>query len=560
MNCRVLTLKIFVFAALVLIGVDRTGRSQENSVGANRQITDWGQMSNGLQMRVGAPASIVSEELVELRLEFRITSDELEPHIEDVILLPPGTRATLDVYNEVTGRQTQHVWRQSGRPGLNPARFSASTDDSRGFLSTTIKIPTPLVIVESEVRCKLDLFVPAFDSSAWNGFVSSPLFDLTLIPKHSEIETLTVVFPRECRLLPGPRLGCDTLSMDSVKIAYHKGLCVSGSYTPDDMVITDRWFSLPWNIVFEDGRMSTWHKFNIYESTDCPQHAWELEGKVFRILWEREYQFTLIKEQMDSLTIPEREQFSYHTYLMPRQIRVTDKGEVVADESNPIPIECKMKREYEVGYWVSIDSEFVESFYHAPRSPLYQLPRLPTCESPVDFGIALFQFRRDLIGTDKMDSPPRITRLWAANALLSTTAASVEMEQSKDLRLPRQTVWRQCRMPRRLRINSDWQVVADMSDPIMVDFKESEGYLPLVRLQVGTDTLGFMSTFLPDILCQLDPSVSQDSLLNVTLSLARVADSCPPPPRVYTWWSKEYQLVVPQALGDSTEGGRRGEH
>jgi hypothetical protein len=301
-------------------------------------------------------------------------------------------------------------------------------------------------------------------------------------------------------------------------------------------------------------------KITFFETANPPQHMWSPYGDGYRALWEREYLLKVRKADMDSVTAPENEQYSYHTFVVPGKVKVSTENEVMTENRNLTPIECKVNRGWEVGYWITIDGKYIDPFYQPLRSPFYRLTRMPTNEAPIKFGIVLFQFQRDKLSSDRPNHPGRDQVLWNGTAELCDTITSVDMKVAEDVRPSKPVCWRLCLVPRHLIIDDNRQVVADSSSPVTVDFRQSAGQLPLVRLQVGNDTVGYFSTFLPEVLYTFDPSVSLDSAVTLTLSLTLVADSCKPSGKERPFWSKRYEIETHRVADTSTEGGKQDVH
>jgi hypothetical protein len=310
--------------------------------------------------------------------------------------------------------------------------------------------------------------------------------------------------------------------------------------------------------LFVDGETTIELHTTLYEAKTKPEFYKGINfSGPHRTLWQETFRVTASRDELLALTPNEEEQVDYRTCLVPHTVRLEGDRKLSFRKGDVSPQELQLKKGNAIGYSVLVNKKNVGCYKDYPRSPLTRLPKHPTCDSPAEIMLRIFQYEPGHFrGKDDRQCGSSQT-LWLATRTVDSDSGAFDLQASDDFG-PRRwgwRRWRECRVPKDLELTTDGRIVFDSTNLQVIGFTLWSDQLPLVRITVDDGPPKLVSTQLCNPIAVWHPTHEDDDSVKVTIDVTVTEPPNVPDaksPRAV--WSRSYWLSS-QVTGASPTGG-----
>jgi hypothetical protein len=532
----------------------------------------WGEVCQGLRLRVEVDEAVVRDSSFKIGLELFATRDSAlnASHFTTKI---DDARITLRVFEDATGKSRRFEQKFGSKhfPEIDIAIDSIADSIRLGAVRyRPFALDWP---VTDHAWGQLELFIPNNDSENWSGVLVSAPFDFTIEEPDVETEEFSFVVPKGLVLVEGPRISFDSISVDTITVrsrrGYHRVASTRCSGAESAGVLAAKindlgetelpflpylpmWQPLPGSGLFVDGQTTIELDVDLYEAQSIPDfHLGIHFSGPHRILWQRTFGLKITKDQLLALTPDGDEQIDYRTCLVPHRVRLEGDKLLSFRKGDASPQELQLKKGNAIGYSVLVNNQNVGCFEGYPQSPLTKLPNRPSCDSPVEVMLRIFQYERGMLQGEHDRLCRTFQTLWLAKCTIERDSGAFDLKVSDDFG-PRRSGWRrwrQCRIPNSLSLTSNGRVEFDSTDMQVIDFRPWSDYLPLIRITVDVQQPELVSTQLCNPIAVWHPANEKDTSVEIKIDI--IVSEPPDLPDAATSraiWSRSYQLHVPESM------------
>jgi len=538
-----------IVANLILIRGERVSASDE-----------WGPESGGLRMRAEVKEPVVRYETVSADLEILI-DHELLGKVKCFTPQEKGSQIFLRVYDEEEGQSRQFY-----------ARLPASIDVDFDSLTDIVRIGKLEWCPFSNgwpngdrVWGYVELFVPSGSDEYWSGILTSAPFELRLTAPPEDMNVFSFVIPTRLVLVKGPRFSFDSTSLDTIGVPSRRDFHLIGRTTcagfesagPISAKVNDNGqlelpflpflqmgHPLPGTHMFIDGETTVEIHAELYESLNIPEfHIGTHFYGPHRLLWKHTFRLTITKEELFAATPDDEGDFNYRTFLIPVRLHLGDRRHLSFTPADARPFELRLTEGKAIGYSVSVNGRNMGCHEGVPRSPLIELSKRSSCDSPAEVTLRMFQYEKGALGNAGDRNCGSTQTIWHSRCTVAGDSGTFDLKAS-DINKPIKSGWsrwRQCKIPRDLRLTGDGSIEFDTTDMMTVDFTPWAKSLWLLRITVDDNAPVVSSTQLRNPISTWHRESPTDSLIQVTFDIIVVdSNGIPVPERQRPLYSKTY--------------------
>ena len=511
--------------AIVFIASAHADETASINIDRAYATTDWSAPASGVRLRVALDSTTIYTQpvTISLSLEALPTQTSAPVIIADdsaqikLRLTDAASGDTHIVVQTLSGHTDDNIVLEEGAAWDSLISFRVDCDtrivDFDRYNRDTVifdNISLPVSVHESlpvgKYLAQVELYVPETESRGWHGLLVSPLFPVVVLPTDPEPHAQTFLFPRQYRFERGPIAVVDSVAMDTVSIipspnhylTYHItsdiGEFVAPGLPVSPAVLLNTDVPLPHGVypllmrpksrpVFVEGKLNLLLHYEVFENKvlqGC--NCFRTLRDPQRVLWERDIEISITREQYDSLLIPEWEVYDYHTVIVPTRLERNLDDSLRFSTRTAHLREFRIPRGYRLSTVITFDSDAAIWQNHPPQTPLTDVPHKGTFDT---LHIDIFAYRPLSDDSSRVHPITDTIHLWSGYASSVDRCSSTGVTESFYLKPAQLRPIRSLYIPGCLRMSDDLVLTACDTGLIEIALPRTPGTALVASVTVG---------------------------------------------------------------------------
>ena len=468
---------VIVICACIVAGTLAPVHADEpafRSIGTTRSTTSWSAPVSGVKLRVAFDSVTLYTDPVMINLSLESYSSTSS---SPVIIAADNSKLRLRLTDAASGDShtvTQMLFGHAGdsivlKEGVSwdslvsfkvdcdfrIVDFSQSNRDSVFLYAESPLVPVHESLPVGRYLAQIELYVPETNSDGWHGLLVSPVFPVLVQPTDPTLRAQTFLFPRRYRFERGPIAIADTAAMDTVSIVpspnryltYYISSNIGQFAAPgqpvsptvllnNDVPLPRGEYSLlvrpKSRAVFVEGRLDLRLHCEVYENDvyqGCPCYCSLRNPK--HVLWERDVDINITREEYDSLLIPEWELYDYHTLIVPTLLECDLDDTIRFSTLTAHLREVRIPKGYCLCTAITFDTHATIWQDHPPQTPLTVMPPARSFDT---LRIDIYARNQSSVNATAQGILTDTIRVWSGYALSLVRCSSVDVTETFYLR------------------------------------------------------------------------------------------------------------------------------